>query len=91
MADISLRSGEALLVQSSGLVLELRAGAGWEVRVMRPGALARLAAWWRARRDTTSLDELDARTLKDIGLEALARRVAERGRLEAHWIQFPIV
>lgn len=73
------------------ILLRLRPGAGWEIRVMRPGPLAQLVAWWRTRRDTTSLDELDARTLKDIGLEALARRVAERRRLEAHWIQFPMV
>jgi uncharacterized protein YjiS (DUF1127 family) len=62
-----------------------RAGAGWEIRVVRPGILARFAAWWRARREITALEQLDPRTLKDIGLESLAVHVERRRRLEVYW------
>ena len=63
--------------------------SGYEIRLERPGLLARLAARWRARRQSLELEALDPRTLRDIGLEHLALHVAERRRLEAHWARFP--
>lgn len=68
-------------------ILLSRVGAGWEVRIIRPGLLARLGAWWRAQRQTRTLEALDPHTLKDIGLEALAWRVVERRRLETLQLQ----
>jgi uncharacterized protein YjiS (DUF1127 family) len=66
----------------------IRTPSGYEIRRERPGLLARLAAFWRERRQTAELEALDPRTLRDIGLEHLAARVAERRRLEAHWAAF---
>ena len=65
-----------------GSFLLLQAGPTWEIRVVKPGVLARIAAWWRAGRARAALAELDARTLKDIGFDALAAQVEERHRLE---------
>jgi hypothetical protein len=90
MAEISLRPGQVLHIASAGRVLRVRhAGSAWEVRVLRPGLAVRIAAWWRARHDQVALEELDPRTLRDIGLDALGARVAERRRLQAHWARFP--
>ena len=63
----------------------IRTPSGYEIRRERPRLLARLAALWRERRQNAELEALDPRTLRDIGLEHLAVRVAERRRLEAHW------
>ena len=63
----------------------IRTPSGYEVRRERQRWLARLAARWRARRQNVELEALDPRTLRDIGLEHLAARVAERRRLETHW------
>ena len=49
----------------------IRTPSGYEIR--------------RERRQNAELEALDPRTLRDIGLEHLAVRVAERRRLEAHW------
>lgn len=58
-------------------------GSGWELKRVGPGAFARLAAWWRARREHAALEELDARTLRDIGLAELAARVEAQRVTEA--------
>lgn len=63
----------------------IRTPSGYEIRRERPSLLARFAALWRERRQNAELEALDPRTLRDIGLEHLAVRVAERRRLEAHW------
>lgn len=63
----------------------IRTPSGYEIRRERPSLLARLAALWRERRQNAELEALDPRTLRDIGLEHLAVRVAERRRLEAYW------
>jgi uncharacterized protein YjiS (DUF1127 family) len=66
-----------------GRLILTQSGSTPEIRVVKPGIPARIAAWWRARRGKAMLEELDARTLKDIGLESHAARVEERRRLEA--------
>lgn len=63
----------------------IRTPSGYEIRRERPSLLARFAALWRERWQNAELEALDPRTLRDIGLEHLAGRVAERRRLEAYW------
>lgn len=63
----------------------IRTPSGYEIRRERPSLLARFAALWRERRQNAELEALDPRTLRDIGLEHLAVRVAERRRLKAYW------
>ncbi len=63
----------------------IRTPSGYEIRRERPSLLARFASLWRERRQNAELEALDPRTLRDIGLEHLAVRVAERRRLEAYW------
>lgn len=90
MTTVTLHPGEALRIEAAGQrLLVLQSGAGYEIRRERPGFLARLVARWRAHRDRVELEALDPQALRDIGLEHLAIRVAERRRLEAHWSRFP--
>ena len=87
MATVTLRPGEALRIDNGGLrLLLLQTCSGYEIRRDRLGLLEGLAARWRARRQRIELEALDPRTLRDIGLEQLASRVAERQRLAAHWV-----
>jgi uncharacterized protein YjiS (DUF1127 family) len=84
MAEIALRAGEALRIDAAGRVLVVaHVASGCEIRVSQPGLVARVVAWWRARRQQALLEELDARTLKDIGLAEFATRIKEQRRLEA--------
>ena len=80
MSERFLQPGETLRIRTRGLILELRPGAPCEIRVVRRGLGVRLGrgllAWWRRmhrRRasvaDARLLAQLDARLLKDIGLE----------------------
>jgi uncharacterized protein YjiS (DUF1127 family) len=83
MAEISARRGEALRIEGASAVFILvPVRSGWEIRRVTPGVFARLAAWWRARRHHASLEALDARTLRDIGLGELAARVEAKRHLE---------
>ena len=83
MGEIALRTGQALRIDAAGSVLVVaHAASGWEIRVLQPGLLARIAAWWRAWRQQALLEELDAHTLRDIGLAGFAARIEEQRRLE---------
>jgi uncharacterized protein YjiS (DUF1127 family) len=84
MAEISLRPGEALRIESgSGLTLVLRPhGEGWEVKVVNPWWKRWLRAW-HEERQARLLAELDERILRDIGLHAASEN-SLTARVEAY-------